>query len=189
MATAKTTQTYATTTAVESSPEPPSGGLSALGINGGYLLAQGFNFLLVLLVVWKWIYKPVLAKLDERSGMIQSGVQNAELAKKSLEQAKEHSDSMIIGAKKEAAELMRQTRDQLEVERERVLQETKEQVRQVVESGKKEIARERVSMVQSARKELAAVVVEAAGVVLSDSMTAKKSESLAKDVIEKMKLV
>lgn len=57
---------------------------STFGINGKLLLMQSVNFGLLLLVLWKFVYRPVLTMIDERREKIAEGVRIAEAADQRL---------------------------------------------------------------------------------------------------------
>ena len=47
-----------------------TGGLGTLGINGKIFLAQLVNFVLVLIVLWRWAFTPIVKILDKRRDQI-----------------------------------------------------------------------------------------------------------------------
>ena len=52
--------------------------LQVLGIQWLKLIAQFINFGLVMLILWKWAYKPVFSQLEARRQKIAEGMANAE---------------------------------------------------------------------------------------------------------------
>ncbi len=58
--------------------------MDALGINGPFLIAQIVNFVLLLLLLRAFLYKPVLKMLESRKQRIAEGLQAAEVAVMSL---------------------------------------------------------------------------------------------------------
>ena len=80
--------------------------LTVFGVNWKLLLAQGFNFALLLIVLTYFLYKPVLKIIDERREKIAQGVKTAEAAARKLEEAKKESDSIIGSASREAEGLV-----------------------------------------------------------------------------------
>ena len=51
--------------------------MEALGINLGYLFVQIFNFLIVVVVLRAWVYKPVVGLLQKRRETIAQGLEDA----------------------------------------------------------------------------------------------------------------
>lgn len=69
-----------------------------LGINGKLLLAQGINFLVLLVVLTVFVYRPLLRIVKERQKKIAFGLQGAEEAKKRVAEAEEQKEEIISEA-------------------------------------------------------------------------------------------
>jgi hypothetical protein len=69
-------ETHATTLEV--------GLIGTLGLNRDLFFAQLFNFAVVFFVMWRWVYKPLVKAMDERSATIAKGLSDAEAATKAL---------------------------------------------------------------------------------------------------------
>ena len=61
--------------------------VNQLGIDLKLLLAQGVNFIILLVVLTKFVYKPLMKIVEERRKKIELGVKGGELAKKVIEDA------------------------------------------------------------------------------------------------------
>lgn len=79
---------------------------AAFGINGKLLLIQAFNFGVLLLALWYFLYRPVLKLIDDRRAKIAEGVRTAEAAAKCLQEAKKEGEGMIASASREAEGLV-----------------------------------------------------------------------------------
>ncbi|TSC85873.1 MAG: F-type H+-transporting ATPase subunit b [Parcubacteria group bacterium Gr01-1014_8] len=75
---------------------------AAFGINWKLLLIQAFNFGILLLVLWKYLYTPVLRIIDERRQKMAEGVKNAEEAEKKLASAESEGKDIVSNASREA---------------------------------------------------------------------------------------
>ena len=51
-----------------------AGGIGVLGINGKIFLAQLVNFGLILLVLWRFAFKPIVARLEARRERIEKKI-------------------------------------------------------------------------------------------------------------------
>lgn len=58
--------------------------LTNLGINWRLLIAQGVNFLLLVILLTYFLYKPLVKLLNERRVRIEGGLRDADLAEKKL---------------------------------------------------------------------------------------------------------
>jgi len=129
---------------------------AAFGIDGKLLIVQTINFGLLLLVLWKFLYTPVVKILDERRGKIAESVRKAEAADRRLAEANEEGTNITASAAKDAeglvaagraraaeqaSEIMKKSHEQAE----RVLADAaaraEEAKRHALAAGEKEIAR------------------------------------------------
>ena len=84
--------------------------LHAFGIDYRLLLIQVVNFGVLMLVLWQFLYKPLLKIIDERRGVVEKGVRDAESAAKRLAQAEEEKRTIMSGASKDADAMVERAR-------------------------------------------------------------------------------
>lgn len=70
------------------------------------LAAQIVNFLIILYLLKRFLYKPVLEMLKKRSDAIQEGIKQAEEARITLEKTLEEEKKILLKAKDEAKQVM-----------------------------------------------------------------------------------
>ena len=58
--------------------------LAKLGVDKWLLLAQGVNFIVLLLVLTRFVYRPFIRHLDERAARIEGGLTHAREAEERL---------------------------------------------------------------------------------------------------------
>lgn len=80
--------------------------VATFGINWKLLAMQAVNFGLLLLALWYFVYRPVLAMIDERRAKIAEGVQKAEAADRRLAEADAEGKGIIGAASREAEQLV-----------------------------------------------------------------------------------
>lgn len=165
-----------------------TGGLGTLGINLKIFLAQLLNFAIVLLVLWKWAYKPIVKLLEERQEKIERGVKQAEDVEKRVHDLERERHEVMATAKSEAAKVLEDVRVAADERRKELLAKTKEEVKSVVAQGKAQLETQKVQMIQEAREEIATIAVEAARKILEDGVDEKKAVKLAEGVIDKMSI-
>ena len=163
-----------------------SGGIGALGINLKIFLAQLVNFTIVLLVLWKWAYKPIVRLLDERQHKIEKSVKDAQEIEARLQRLDGEREEALIISRKEAKARVEEALAGAEVRRQEILEKAKADVERVIAQGKQQLAVEREAMMRDARKELAEIVVEASRKIVASEINEKKAASLAEEVIRKM---
>ena len=81
------------------------------GVNWKLLFIQAVNFGLLLLLLWYFLYRPVLRMIDERREKIAEGVLNAEAAKKELDEAEGKVSAIVSSASREAENIVAKARE------------------------------------------------------------------------------
>ena len=166
-------------------PEP-TGGIATLGINLNIFIAQLVNFIVVLLVLWKFAYKPIVKTLDARSQKIEESIKSASDVEKRVAELEVEQKMIITTAKNEATKILETARADAESRKTELLAEAKKQVEAVVSHGKEQLNAEKTNMVREARAEIISIAVTAAKKILEETIDEKKSGALAEDVVKKM---
>ncbi|MGD0577144.1 MAG: hypothetical protein ABSA74_03665 [Candidatus Staskawiczbacteria bacterium] len=133
--------------------------LDQLGINWQLLLSQGVNFFILLVVLWYFVYRPVIKIIKQRNAKIKEGLDKAEEADVRLKQIDEIGKGKIHEAEQKGIEIIKTTEDKakaLEKElqkknEEKQLQmqkESAEQLKKMQEENKKKVLAEAADLVK-----------------------------------------
>lgn len=88
---------------------------AAFGVNWKLLLVQAVNFGVLLIILWRVLYRPMLAMIDTRRQKIEEGVRASEEAHKRLAKSKETEAEMLAQAAKEGQLLVHTAKERAEV--------------------------------------------------------------------------
>ncbi len=110
------------------------------------LIIQALNFIILLFVLHRFLYKPLLAKMEERSGAIKKSLDEAQAARAEATRQQEENAARLKAAYTEAASI-----------REQALKEAAEEQRRLVEAARTESQR----MIETAKAQLEADVRKA----------------------------
>jgi F-type H+-transporting ATPase subunit b len=103
------------------------------------LLIQVVNFLVLLFILWKLLYKPLVAKMEERTQAIKKSLEEAQAARVDAERQRQEHAAQIQAALGEAQAI-----------RSTALKEAAEEQRRLVEAARAEAGR----LVQTAKTEM-----------------------------------
>ena len=95
--------------------------LNQFGVQPILLAAQVVNFLILLFILKRFLYKPILKVLEERKQKIEQSLKNAESIEKKLLQTNEEVEKILANALKEG---------------QKILDESKEMAAQIIEEAK-----------------------------------------------------
>jgi F-type H+-transporting ATPase subunit b len=137
--------------------------LSILGLEGKVFVAQLVNFLIVVFILKKILYKPMQKMLNERQSKIERGLQDAQNAKIALENAGEERKKILAAAKNDADALSASAKASLEETKVRLTQDTKNRCEQILEDAKQKAAMEFENM----NRQIGKISVDISGKVMS----------------------
>jgi F-type H+-transporting ATPase subunit b len=127
--------------------------MAALGLDPWLLIWQGLAFGLLIFLLYRFAYKPILNMLDQRAERIRESIAQAEQIKRDLAEAQRRGEEEMARARQEAQELIGNARaasertiaaarDEAQRQREKMLEEARAQIINETERAKLELRRE-----------------------------------------------
>lgn len=164
-----------------------AGLLASLGINGKLFAFQLVNFVIVALVVWYLILKPLVSKMTERQGIIDKSLKDAEELEKNIKKSEQKFQEKVDEAKVEASKIIEEAHEQAKESAEQTKEKSKEEIELLVVQAKKNIKMEREEMMREIKGEVANMVVMAVEKVLNEKMDSAKDKELIRKSLESIK--
>ncbi|KKU81620.1 MAG: ATP synthase subunit b [Parcubacteria group bacterium GW2011_GWA1_47_8] len=140
--------------------------VSVFGINWKLLLIQGVNFGLLLAILYRFLYKPVLAMVDERRAKIENAIKDAENAEAELGQAEIEKARILREAVQKGDTIIDTAKKHAEGEEHTMMKDAHRKVVRLLSEAERRVAREREEMMEKAEREVARMAVLAAEKVL-----------------------
>ena len=141
---------------------------AVFGINGKLLLIQSVNFGLLLLILWKFLYTPLVKVMAERQAAIEKGVKDAEKAEKKLEDIKEEEISILKSATNKGEKIVQKAVDQAKSKELELIHDANQKSERVLaDAGLKAEEIKRVAHEES-KAEVAQVAILAAEKILRE---------------------
>ncbi len=165
----------------------PHGIVDTLGLKTDVFIAQLVNFLIILFVLWRWAYKPILKVLEDREIRVKKGLEDAEAAGTRLAEIEKEHAAVLRTARDEAAQVIKDAHGIGEQKREELLAKSREEIGKLVTDARKKIAEEREQAAQDLKKEISALVVTTAEMVLREKIDGKKDAELMEKSVKKVK--
>lgn len=140
--------------------------LTKLGIDWKLLLAQIVNFFILLLVLYKFAYRPILAMLDRRTKTIEKSLQAAKEGEEKLAKADLLREEKIAQAEKEIGKLIESARSDAEVMKKEIIATANKQAEELIKRGKLQLQEEKEKMITDSKHEVSLIVVSATSKML-----------------------
>ncbi len=158
--------------------------LETLGIHFPSLAIYLVNFVLVLVLLYLFAYKPILKLMDERAERIRESLEAADLARQEAASSQEAIQEQITEARREGQRIMDQTREAADRFRTEEMDKARQEAEAFVERAKADIARERDTAIQEVRASFGDLAITAAERVIRSSLDRRAHESLIAQVLE-----
>ena len=157
--------------------------LDALGLNLKEIIFVIVNFLVLVFVLGKFIYKPFLGALENRKKVIQEKFDHAEAVNKRAEARMAKYTRQIANAEEEGREIIRDARQKAELQAQAIIDEAKAQAADIIAKAEKTIEMEQAKAVDGLHQEIADLALMAAEQIVGDRIEEAGQEAIVDKVI------
>ena len=157
--------------------------LDQLGGDPIKLGIQAFNFLVLLFILLKLAYKPLLRMLDERSARIRSDLDEARRLREEGAQDRETYRAQLARARDEARAILEEANHVSARIREQALADAEAQNAATLQRARDEIAREKELAITDLRREVGNLAIMAASHVVGRSLDGADQRRLVEQAL------
>lgn len=152
----------------------------------GVLFLTVCNFLLLVYLLKKFAWGPVIGALEKREQQIESDKQTAADARKTAEELKKELDERLAQISSEAAQKMAAAVKTGETQKEQLLAQAKEQAQRLVEQATVQIQAEKEKALADVRAEIASISVLAASRVVEQDLKDDNADKIVAQVLQEV---
>ncbi len=156
------------------------------GWNWKLFLSQVISFVIVVLLLRRFAYKPILAILEERRRKIEEGQLNAEKIKKELAEAEKRYQEILAKANADAQKMIDEARESAAHLSERKQQEAITAAEQIIAKAQEAAAIEHERTMESLKHELGRLVVETTAKVTEKVLTQEDQRRLQEEAARQL---
>lgn len=160
--------------------------MEKLGIETFSLLTQIFNFLLLVFLLTKFLYTPILKKLEERRKKIEEGLMYAQKMKEEAEKSERVREEIIAKAKEEGKKLIEEAKKSAKVKEREMIAKAEKEAKGLLEKAKEEIELERRKMQKELRQQIVDLVFRTSQAVLADVLDLKLQHKIIEKKIQEI---
>jgi F-type H+-transporting ATPase subunit b len=142
--------------------------LANIGVDWKLLLAQVVNFGILLFILKRYAYQPMLRLMDERTMKIERGLSDAAAAAKKLQDVAQEETAILAAARTDAKKILAETDEAAKKRDAMRVVETENRVKKLLADAEVKIAEDRLKMLAEAKGELAETVVLAVERILKE---------------------
>ncbi|MEA2619325.1 MAG: F-type H+-transporting ATPase subunit b [Chloroflexota bacterium] len=141
------------------------------------------NFIVFLVIIWTFAFKPVTAMLNDRKGRIEQGLKDAEQARRDRESAEAERVATLTEARREASEILARAQKVAQETRDTDIAATKAELERLRERAAAEIEAEKIRAITDVRAEVADLALLAAGKVVGETMSDERERRLVEEFL------
>lgn len=158
--------------------------INTFHIDWKLIIAQLVNFGIVLFVLKKFAYGPMLKLMTERTEKIEKGIENAEAASKKLTEITEKEKAVLVEARKQAQEIVANAEAQALKNKEEIIAEAKTQGEKILADSAKKIEQEKNQMMQEVKGQIAELVIGATSKIVDVKIDGEKDKELINKALQ-----
>lgn len=160
--------------------------LNSVGFEWREFLAQLFNFAIVLFVLWRFAYRPVLAMLKERSDRIAESITNAEKIKTELAKTETSRQEILDKAASQANKMIEEARTAAARVQEQETQKAIAQAEQIIAKAREATEADHARMLADLKREVGMLVVKTTANVTGKVLTPEDQRRLAEEARQQL---
>ncbi|MBI2984766.1 MAG: F0F1 ATP synthase subunit B [Candidatus Kerfeldbacteria bacterium] len=161
--------------------------IRTLGIDWKLLVANTITFGIVLWILRRFAYRPIINLLDRRRQAIADSLAKAKQSAEEFKVWQQEKQRLVEEAKTEALRLVHQAERQAETLRQQQLAETQAESARLLARTKDQLARQQAQLVTEAKRELASLVVQATGKVIDQELDEDLDRRFSRRALEGLK--
>lgn len=150
-------------------------------VPNGTFIVELLAFVAILLVLAKFVVPPINKAMTARQEAIREQFAELDKAKEEADSAKDEFESQIADARKEAAQIREQAREQGAAIIAEMREQAQAEANRIVEAGKSQIEAERQQAVASLRSEVGSLATNLAGRIVGESLEDETRQSRVVD--------
>jgi len=141
------------------------------------------NFAILLAVLYKFLYKPLLGALNARDEQIEGALKKAAADRAEAERLRAELEAKLADAQREAQNIISTANKTAAAAREQIETEARNRAAEMLENATKTIEREKVKALAELREEVANLAIMVAGKVIDKNLDNAEQRRLAESFV------
>lgn len=150
------------------------------------MMWAAINFFILLAILYKFAYNPILQMLDDRRNTIESSLRHAEEVRADVERMMNEAEASLMNARKEAQEIVARASKLGEETREEIVAKAKEEANAERARAIAEIQSEKEKALAELRDTAATLAIMAAEKVLGKAITVEDHQRMVKEFVNEV---
>ncbi len=154
------------------------------GFNGGDIIFQLVMFIILLALLKKYAWGPLMGIMDQRASHVASEIDAAEKSRSEANKILDEQRALLKEARQEAHVLIENAKKQGDIQREEIIIAARAESERLKEAAKRDIEQQKENAVTAIREQVASLSVLIASKVIEKELTAQDQEKLISEYIQ-----
>ena len=159
---------------------------SLLSVNPGLIIWTIIIFVLLLLLLSKIAWKPLIKSLNDREASIKDTIENAEKQNKEAQELLEQNKKALSEANATVQKLINEGRDNANKIRDDIMKKANDDSRKMIEQAKVEIIQQQNSALEQLKDEISDIAIKAAEKIINTNLDANKQKKIINDFLNRI---
>jgi len=160
-----------------------------LRVEPGLLLWTIITFIVLLTILWKAAWKPVVEALDARAEKVRGDIENADRSRQEAEKLLAQHKAMMDNAKNEAAKIVSDSRAEAEKLKNEIIEKAGSDAKDLSERAKKEIDLAKDRALADIKAEVVNLSTEIAAKIINKNLNPDDQKALVEETLNKVRTV
>ena len=160
-----------------------------LRVDPGLLLWTIITFLVLVLILWKTAWKPIIEAMDARAEKVRFEIDNAERSRQEAEKLLAEHKVMMDNARAEASQIIAKGKEEAEILKNELMDKAHTESKNIVERGKREIEIAKEKALADIKTEVVLISTGIASKILSRNIKPEDQKGLVEEALNKMRTV
>ena len=162
------------------------GGGTLLDVNPGLIIWTAITFIILLVLLRKIAWKPILTALANREKEIEDSLNRAEKAKEEAQKILEQNQASLAKVEEESKKIIEQSRTYAETLKEQMIKDSKEEAKKLIDNASEEINRKKNAAFEELKNQIAEISIGAAGKIMREKLDAEKNKHIVNEYLKEI---
>lgn len=160
-----------------------------LKVEPGLLLWTMITFLVLLLILWKAAWKPLVEALDARAEKVRGDIENADRSRQEAEKLLAQHKIMMDNARNEAAKFIADSRTEAEKLKNDIIEKAGADAEMLADRARKEISLAKDRALGEIKAEIVNLSTEIAAKIINKNLNSDDQKALVEETLNKVRTV
>ena len=161
--------------------------LEDFGVEPILLLAQVVNFVILLYILKRFLYKPILKVLEERKKRIETSVKQSEDIQKRFDEMSKKQTEILDKAKVESEQIIEDAKNEAKILADQIQLAATNAGNETIKRAQQTLEIEKQKMINEAKREIVDVVTSITEKVVQKNLTKQDKERLVRQALTEIK--